>query len=273
MCGTSWADAAASPSHDSEAAFRTLASPAVEECHRFGIQIGKRRLSGVTQYSRPFGLEPGALRRLFAFEMAAAPPSTDRDVLDRYLSAYFNAWHDGGPSDSPGDARWIVDFEPGVLANRERMRLFDVNYPDGRVLAVVRDPWTWTASAQRLNRRFADLDTALAYWLRSTEAAVARFAADPERALLLTFDELILRTRSTMERVCRFLEIAFDERLLSPTLGGEPADANSSLGIESAGVSAASVRERRTHLSANDERTVTALAAPTWERIFALVAS
>lgn len=259
--------------HDPEAAFRTLTSPTVEEWHRLGVHIGKRRLSGGSRYSRPFGLEPGALRRLFALGMAAGPPVTDRDVLDRYLSAYFNAWRDGGPWGTLGQARWIVGFEPGVLANRGRMRRFDVSYPDGRVFAVVRDPWTWTASAQRWNRRFADLDTALAYWLRSTEAAVARLAADPERTFLLAFDDLILRTRRTMERVCRFLAIAFDERLLSPTLGGKPADANSSFGIESAGVSAAPVRERRAHLSATDERTVTSVAAATWDQVLGLVAS
>ena len=84
--------------------------------------------------------------------------------------------------------------------------------------------------------------------------------------LLLGFDDLVLRTRETMERVCVFLEIQFDEALLSPTLAGRPSDSNSSFPGQSTGISDAPVRDRRRVLSAEDDSLIEAIAGETWRR-------
>ena len=243
--------------------YKTLTPRVLFRWWEKGVRIGKADLAGSRRRAEPFELPPALLRSTYEELVRTTPPHSDRELLDAYFSAYFNAWQ---ATQVAADARWIVGFEPGGVANEARLTRFDENYPDGRLLSIVRDPWTWFASAQRWSIRFAQLDVALGYWRDSVESALAYRTAHPDRVLLLGFDDLLLRTRETMERVSVFLEIQFDEALLRPTLAGRPSDSNSSFPGQSTGISDAPVRDRRQVLSAEDDSLIEAIAGETWRR-------
>lgn len=255
---------------DPNEAFARLTPKFLGLWHRDGVKIGKPPLSAVEgQPPQPFHLQPTVLRRLFVEAMRNAPPANDRDVLNRYFSAYFAAWTDGP---SPAGRSWIVGFEPGAIEKEGRMECFDTNYPDGRVLVTIRDPWSWMVSARAWNVRFEQRDVAMREWLRSTRAAIARKSSRPENTLLLSFEDLVLRTEDTMRRVSAFLSIAFNEVLLAPSLNGIPAESNSSFPDDSTtALSAAPAVHRRTMLSPNDEQWITERAGAMWDEASALI--
>lgn len=238
--------------------------------HRNGARIGKQSLSGEASRRQPFDLPPELLRRLFVEAVHRSPPATDRDVIDRYLTAYFAAWS-AGPT--PEGRRWVVGFEPSAIEKIGRMERFDANYPDGRVIATIRDPWSWMVSASAWSWRFAQPDVAMRKWLRSTRAALARKAERPEQTLLLSFDDLILDTEKAMRRVSDFLGIPFHDSLVNPSLNGADADSNSSFPGVNGQVSSAPVLERRKLLAQHEERWIERHARDVWEEARAVLAS
>jgi Sulfotransferase family len=251
------------------AAFDALTPKPVYKWHESGVEIGWSRLAGPRMHRYEFRLPPPLLLRLFADLAERSPVHSDRELLDAYFTAYFNAWLEGPGLDA--ERTWLVGFEPGGIAKPGRMERFDENYPDGRVISVVRDPWSWLVSARRWNRRLTHPKVALRLWLQATEAALAYRRRQPQRLLVVSFDDLLIRTRGTMESVARFLRIPFAEALLAPTFAGRPTDSNSSFPGLSAGVSAAPVVDRRSELGVRDERAVDRLAGRTWERVLELV--
>jgi hypothetical protein len=211
-----------------------------------------------------FDVSPDLVRALFAESFVPTPPATDRAVLDAYLSAYFGAWQ--GRQEGDRAARWVVGFEPGAIANAGRMERFATNYPDGRVISVLRDPWTWYASARRWGRRFAHVDVALSRWTVTIEQALAHHERRPEWIALVAFDDLVLRPGDVLGCLCAFLELPFDDSLLAPTLNGEPVGANSSFGTLGGSISTDPVLDRRAQLPEEMVAVIEDRAGGTWQR-------
>lgn len=255
---------------DPDEAFMRLTPKFLGLWHRDGVKVGKPPLAvdeGTPM--QPFHLQLSVLRRLFVDAMRSAPPATDRDVLNRYFSAYFAAWLDGP---SPTGRSWIIGFEPGAIEKEGSMACFDVNYPDGRVLATIRDPWSWMVSARAWNVRFEQRDVAMRSWLRSTRAAIARKTARPNDTLLLSFEDLVLRTETAMRRAVAFLGIAFNQALIVPSLNGMPAQSNSSFRDGSTNaLSVAPAVHRREMLSTSDDDWIAERASGVWDDACALL--
>ncbi|HEX2397766.1 MAG TPA: hypothetical protein VHI73_06470 [Solirubrobacteraceae bacterium] len=88
---------------------------------------------------RPFLLSPTLQRRVFDHCVRSWPMERQRDVLDAWLTAYFNAWLDYQNLHA-GDQRWVcasggaLGLDPGDRAG------FFADYPEGRLIAVVEPP-------------------------------------------------------------------------------------------------------------------------------------
>jgi hypothetical protein len=250
-----------------KAAFASLTPPFLYNWNARGIKVGKESLTGRVDDLPPFELEPQVLERLLAEAMRQRPPHSDREVLDAYLTAYFNAW-EGGPR--PLDRRWVVGFEPAAISNDARMRCFEQNYPDGRVVTVLRDPWSWYASARRWSARFTHADVALRYWLRAADASLAYRERHPETTLLVSFKQLVADSHAAVGRICAFLDIPLVDAALRPTVNGLPARANSSFAPVEGDVSEAPAT-RGEDLSAIDRARVDELAEKAWNRVLAVL--
>src|SRR5213076_1788002 len=94
----------------------------------------------------PFLLPPRLIRELFVDVVRSRPIYTPRHVLDAYMTAFFNAWLDNHNLYVPGK-RWVVAFSPWLATDADDRRRFFGDYPDGRLIRIVRDPAGWYASA------------------------------------------------------------------------------------------------------------------------------
>lgn len=190
----------------------------------------------------PFAFLPALQRRIFLGLARERGPSTQREVLDCYMTSYFNAWLDNQNLYGPAK-RVVTSFAAwmGVPADSRR-RLF-VAYPDGRFINIVRDPRSWYASARNYNpARFGDVEVAMAQWCESATAGLDSANSDPQRTLVLAFESLISELEPTMRRVADFAGIDYLPSLCEPTFNGMPIKADSSFAIAGHGVRAEPLR-------------------------------
>jgi hypothetical protein len=109
-----------------------------------------------------------------------------------------------------------------------------------RFIQLVRDPRATLASLREAYRAngIAGFDTAeQAHAIgRSLRLAVENRRRWGDRYLVVRYEDLVARSEREVERVTKFLGIAPDAALLSPTAGGNAVRANTSFGSGSVGV-------------------------------------
>ncbi len=220
----------------------------------------------------PFLFSPRLQHAIFAACVAERKPASERDVLDAYLTSYFNAWLDN-ENLYRGPKRAVVGFTPRLAMDPANVERFFSVYPDGILISIVRDPRAWYLSASRyMPHEYGDVETALGLWRRSTEAAVTAAERPGSRVLLLTYEELVQDTEATMRRVAERTGIAMRAELLAPTFNGRPIRANSSDGVVREGIVPERATAFRADLPAETGERIAALAGDLYERAAELAA-
>jgi hypothetical protein len=205
-------------------------------------------------------LAPSFLERLFRLLCAEDPPRTQREILDRYLTAFFNAWVDcQGLRETPKS--WVVGVGARLGWGESRAG-FRTDYPDGRIVVIHRDPRAWYASASLFSRRYGKLDEAVAIWRRGAEELIAAKEEDPEHVFALTYERLVTDPEPTMRALADWLRIKWHPILLDPTFNRQPTVPNSSFRVLETGIRLESLERWREVLSAE---TVAEIEAETRE--------
>lgn len=217
---------------------------------------------------RPFHFDIDRQRRVFVERMSGVPATTHRAILDAYFSSFFIAWNDWAPT---GRERCVTGFTPVLIAVQKSVEGFFADYPDGKLLTIVRDPRSWWISACNHNARYRDREWAIALWRTSAEASLRLSAERPDKVLPLTYERLVRDPEGTMRRVASFLGIEFDPILTVPTYLGQPVRPNSSFTVASFGIGAHGL-DRSAALAPDDRAAIEARAMPLYETADARVA-
>lgn len=192
---------------------------------------GNKAAAGQTHH---FDFDLPLLCAEFLDDLSRRPPTRQRDVLDAYFSAYFTAWSDHEPS---GRERWFTGFTPRLLGYRASVQGFRRDYPDGLLIACIRDPRSWFVSSSRHDAEYARVDHAMQLWRQSTTAALELLEHRPESVFVTTYETLTHDTEAEMRRLAARLGIEFAPSLLEPTYLGRPILPNSSFDVSATGVS------------------------------------
>ncbi|MGE0724901.1 MAG: sulfotransferase, partial [Alphaproteobacteria bacterium] len=167
---------------------------------------------------RPFHFDIDRQRGDFLARTTEARPASQRAILDAYFSSFFTAWRDWSPT---GRERCVAGFTPALIAVPDSVERFFADYPDGRMLTIVRDPRSWWVSARNHYHTYRDLDRALEIWTLSARASLGHAKRRPDRVLPLTYERLVREPEPTMRRVASFLGSDFDPTLTEPTFLGQ----------------------------------------------------
>ncbi len=117
------------------------------------------------------------------------------------------------------------------------MDAFFETYPDGRLISLLRDPKNWYPSAIRHKPRVCkDIQDGVDLWKNSAQAMARNRERYGDRVCILTFEDLITKTKSVMRYLAEFLEIRFEDILLEPTFNKYPIRANTSFEAEKNGI-------------------------------------
>jgi hypothetical protein len=213
--------------------FRMMFDPSFPRFVRRGFTKGDHR----NPERHNFFLIPRVQYGLFHHLFKSAPPTSARDILDHFFTAYFNAW-----LNYQGDLRqkrWITAFAPRLAHDEANMAAFFASYPDGRLIHIVRDPKSWYPSAKNhAASGFAAKgpEHTLNKWCSSAESMLRNRHRYGDLVIVLRFEDLVGRTEQTMRALASSLGIMWDPALLEPTFNGQLMRANSSFPVVQAGV-------------------------------------
>jgi hypothetical protein len=213
--------------------FRHLGSPSLARMAASGY-----RKAGSNRYARervwPFSFSVERFERRF-LERCHGRVTTQRDILDAYMDAFFETWTDYASSSRE---RFVVAFTPRVQMTPASLARLGRDYPDGRLMTIVRDPVRWYVSASRHDPdEYGNLERAIEIWRASASASLHLAMTQPGRVRLVLYEALAGATRDTMSAVARFLGIDWDDCLQTPSYCGQPTLPNSSFDIAATGVS------------------------------------
>ena len=244
-------EAAKRSPNEPEQAWQALYDPKLaERFHRGHRQLKHDVLRHEEVF--PFELQPALQRAIYdACTGRIGDPTTARDFVTCYFTSYFNAWLDYHNLRT-GSKRWVVGFEPGVARSMRRRRALQSLYPDGKIVTIVRDPWSWFASARRWEGRWSDRERALDHWCevgKGTFKLRKRYKADLR---ILSFEDLLANTEETLRRLAGWLGIEFRPELLEPTFNGSAIRANTSFDDVGTAVSTRPLERGRDELTDDD---------------------
>ena len=178
---------------------------------------------------------PSLQREIFLHYLDSAESITLRDVLDAYMTSYFNAWLNN--QNSSGHKKFITAFTARLAMRRDNMESFFEIYPDGRLISVIRDPRNWYPSAARHKPKvYGDIGKALDIWKKSAQAMIRNKERYGDRVSILTFEDLVSKTESVMLYLADLLNIEFNNILLVPTFNRYPIRANTSFEAKQHGI-------------------------------------
>jgi hypothetical protein len=187
----------------------------------------------------PFTFSKDEQRRLFFDLVRSRPIRRQRDILDCWFTSFFRSWREWEPT---GREVAITGFMPRVAMTLKSLARFRSDYPDGKLISIVRDPRSWYASHSRHGTRRQAVESSVGEWTESTRAVAALVAADQRATLGVIFDDLVLEPEPTMRRIASFAGIDFEPCLLEPSYAGRPVLPNSSFAVSQYGINAAMAR-------------------------------
>ena len=178
---------------------------------------------------------PSLQREIFLDYVGSIDSPTLRDVFDGYMTSYFCAWLNN--QNSYGKKKYVTAFTARLAMTKDNMESFFEIYPGGRLISIVRDPKNWYPSAVRHKPRICrGIRDGIELWKNSAKAMLRNKHTYGDRVCILTFEDLITKTKAVMLYLADFLEIKFDEILLEPTFNKYPIRANTSFEAERNGI-------------------------------------
>ena len=214
---------------------------------------------------------PSLQKALFLKYFESIDKINQRDVFDAYMTSYFGAWVNN--QNRLGDKKFATAFTPRLAFMETNMASFFKTYPDGRLISVVRDPKNWYPSAKRHQLdKYGDITKALGQWNESTRSMVRNKKKYGERVCIITFDDLVQRTDSVMRYLAEFLNIRFDDILLTPTFNKIPIKPNTSFKLENPGIMISALERYKT-LSREELNIIEEMTGDAYTQVLSTVAS
>lgn len=186
---------------------------------------GYRKMGKARQKQQRLSFDYAPLEHYRNFVRLIPDHRTQRDVLDTYFSTLFQAWQP-----EVKDATYIAGFVPRMARYRHSIAGFFRDYPDGRLISIMRDPADWFASRRAHTAhglvRYGDIKEEMRVWNRMAKAALEYRRVYRDKCLLLSFKEVVADREATMRSLCGWCGIKFRSELLQQTFDGRPVGPN-----------------------------------------------
>ena len=159
--------------------------------------------------------------RIFLKYLASLATIKTRDVFDAWMTACFGAWLNY--QNHGHDKKFVTALAPGLAMQSENLDNFFEIYPEGRFIALVRDPVQWFVAVSGLEpKTYGDTEWTINRWKESVRAVMKTRKKFDDRVCFIKFENLIDRTESVMRHLAEFLGISYQDILLEPTFNGIP---------------------------------------------------
>jgi len=214
---------------------------------------------------------PSLQKEIFFKYLDSVKANSLRDVFDAYMTSYFGAWANN--QNVLGQKKVITAFTPRLANIPKNMKSYFDIYPDGKLISVIRDPKNWFPSAVRHNlNKYGDIRQALNQWNESAQSMLWNKETYGDRVCIINFDDLVKRTEAVMRYLTQFLNIQFDDILLTPTFNKIPIKPNTSFKLEDPGI-IVSVLNRYKTLKQEELAVIEEMTGKLYEKVLCVVTS
>jgi hypothetical protein len=178
---------------------------------------------------------PSLQKRIFLQYLKPIKKPAPRDIFNAYMTSYFQAWVNN--QNLLGSKKYVTAFTPRLSIMEANMESYFNVYPDGRLIAVVRDPRNWFPSATRHKlEKYGNIKQALNQWVENAHSTVRNKHKYGDRVCIIRFEDLVRSTQAVMRHLAGFLDLSFDNILLTPTFNKIPIKPNTSFKLEKPGI-------------------------------------
>jgi hypothetical protein len=227
------------------------------------------RNQAAANYRFPFRFSEAIQKEIFLREIEHRPPNNNRAILNAYFTSFFAAWEGYRPSSRK---RLVSGFTPRVNMYEHSRAGFLRDYPDGKLISIIRDPITWYASARKHSLKYKHTSYAIKLWCKSTNSSLELARQYPDQIRLLSYEQILTKPQQTLSGLAEFVGIEFHESLLTPTFLGKPVRPNSSFQVDSTGLNRRML-EREQELRRSQVRKIRRLAWPLYERSLEVISA
>jgi hypothetical protein len=177
---------------------------------------GYRKRGKTKQKEKRLKFKYSPLDHYLSFVASLPQSRTQRAVLDTYFDTFFRSWRR-----DPKDALYVAGFVPRLASRPQAVAGYFRDFPDGRLVTIIRDPADWFASRRAHTKngevRYSDVREEMALWNQMASLALTYRKEHGDCFLLLSFKELVTDRAATMRRLSAWSGIDFDPSLLSQT--------------------------------------------------------
>jgi hypothetical protein len=217
----------------------------------------------------PFLLLPNLQYELFLHAVSQTEIKSQRDVLDCYWTSYFNAWLDY--QNLYGEKKVVAGFVPRVNIDAGNVSRFFRDYPEGKLISVIRDPKGWYGSSHKKGpQNYATPQVSIPIWIDSAQAMIRNKQQYGDRVFLISFDTLLKDTPGVMRKLSDWIGLTWDDILTEPTFQRMPIKANTAFSTTQYGVIDAPLK-RDKDVSEADAKYIDEQAADLYRQVLALV--
>jgi hypothetical protein len=261
------------PNLDLSASPETWFELLYEEPSLKNFRNGYKKFPDSAQYDKPdifpFLLLPNLQRELFLHAVKGATIKTQRDIIDCYMTSYFNAWLDYQGLYQP--KKFITAFVPRLSMVSDSMERYFRDYPEGRLISVIREPKGWYGSSHRQRPHvYPTAESSIPFWMESARAMIANKTRYGDKVFLLAFDALLKDTEGTMRKLAAWMGLTWDAILTEPTFQRMPIKANTAFSANTYGVIDAPLK-REKDVDPADAAYIDSQAADLYQQVLGLV--
>lgn len=151
-----------------------------------------------------------------------------RITLNNFFTAYFNAFLNCNHSNFYNGYKYVAVTVPGLTIFKDSIEGFFKDYPNGKLLVVIRDPFLWWNSARNHTKRLKKFGLErYQKTLTNTKWACDEYK---NKVFAVSFDHLIKNTEKSMSSILQCTDLEFNAIATYPSNFPNYAIDNSTFG-------------------------------------------
>jgi hypothetical protein len=132
-----------------------------------------------------------------------------REILNHFFTAYFNAYLNCNHSNYYDKYKYIVASIPGLTLFESSIDNFVKDYPDGKIIVMVRDPLIWWNSARRHSDNLKI--KGLKRYELSLNNTMELYDRHPDKIIVVSYDQLIKNSEESIKLILNSLQLESSE--------------------------------------------------------------
>ena len=151
-----------------------------------------------------------------------------RETLNNFFTAYFNAYLNCNHSNFYDEYKYIVTTIPGLSTREDSIRNFFKDYPDGKLFVLIRNPYLWWNSARKHTKKLKK--HGLTRYQKTLEITKWACGEYENCFFPVSFDYLIKDTEKSIHSILKYAELDYVETSMFPSNFPYYANDNSTFG-------------------------------------------